>query len=485
MTKSSIEDIYKYEGYPQKAAIILESLGRGAINTSLEANGFTSICKFLKSGPKNWSSIISILNNDSNRDYLILGKLTEYVLFLCNHPNYTSVAKDLFDQIRIRKHILFIYNENLFGNFSFKNEVFEKAIIEDLIGSDAPHLTGYSKGIRPIDKWIAGHGLNVSPEECEAQIKAFISDLQQRQFNIVPYRKLLDLEIAGQEFINNSEQGLILRIYVPNEKLWSNEIDKMIVLFKGYVAAVLGLNAVLKQNRTDNGITFSIYSREDNLNKENIGAIFDQFTQFLDICSDDPEKAAGILSSSKLPPSKIASLISKYSKETKRILLDIKHEREAKFLSIKHRLESEIMEENSECQDLTIPIPALPEANKPSNLFYERSLTLSSRNLTVNLNPQIIHKIEGIVAQEIHGQISFNANDEQLIRLIEENSINKAQLAELKSSLHELKDKSVSKEERTTAWQRLQSFLSKIGDKVGDVGLHLLKKYLEQLLFQS
>jgi hypothetical protein len=52
----------------------------------------------------------------------------------------------------------------------------------------------------------------------------------------------------------------------------------------------------------------------------------------------------------------------------------------------------------------------------------------------------------------------------------------------LKSAVYELKDKATSKEEKRKAWQNLFSFLCKVADKVGNVGVNLLSKYLENSL---
>jgi len=59
---------------------------------------------------------------------------------------------------------------------------------------------------------------------------------------------------------------------------------------------------------------------------------------------------------------------------------------------------------------------------------------------------------------------------------------NQSELATLRSSLDELRDLEIPKEEKITAWQRLGCFLSRVSGTVGEVGTSLLKTYLEELL---
>jgi len=101
-----------------KKILILEDLNRGTIHTTIKSNGYDAKTKILKSGVSNWESICEILKEDADKELLIMGKFTEYVLFIFNLPEYKEVSSKLLKLIKERKHILFIYHNNFFKDFS-------------------------------------------------------------------------------------------------------------------------------------------------------------------------------------------------------------------------------------------------------------------------------------------------------------------------------------------------------------------------------
>ncbi|MDO9068271.1 MAG: hypothetical protein Q7W05_07420 [Deltaproteobacteria bacterium] len=95
---------------------------------------------------------------------------------------------------------------------------------------------------------------------------------------------------------------------------------------------------------------------------------------------------------------------------------------------------------------------------------------------------QYINTVNGIISSQIHGRIGYNNNDEQLLDLIGSCSKSQQERIQLESALAELKDNGVSTEVKTTAWQKIRSFLAFAADKAGDVGVSILVKYIETLL---
>ena len=464
-------------------ALLLGGLDRGTIQTTLKSNKYERKTKILKSLPANWKQICKILENDEKHEMLVLGKLTEYVLFLCCNPDYTDVSQKLFNLISRKKHILFVYNENLFGTFSSMIETYqhEPGLIFDELAP--PNARRRCTLQTELERWIMQRGQFFEPNEYSLKMSSFLKELNTSKWNVVPYRTLLDIELTGQNFIESHGQGLLFRIYVPINKLWSNEIDKILSLFREYTSNVIGKEINLTQNRTDKGTTFSLYSANKNIDSAELRPLFDDFTSFLDICSKDPSQAYNLLYQSNLPKERVNAVLSKYVKESKRMLLDLNQERELKLLGIKHRLESELTDLNLQ-NDINHFLSDLIPEPKPSSILYEGDRGLFTKGDTIiNIKPQYINNVKGIVASEINGEMDYTPEDTQLMNIMEKYASDKAELTRLKSSLNELKDKALPKNARTTAWQHLQSFLSKTGNIIGDVGVHLLKKYLEQQMF--
>ncbi len=457
-----------------KKILLLEDLNMGTINTIIQSNGYEVKTKMLKSGTSNWESICKILQEDNDKEILIMGKFTEYVLFIFSLPEYNEISSKLLKLIKERNHIIFIYHNNFFKDFS----CIKKRIWEDILEVNDEGDFISLKIENTLEKWLQEYGVNIQPHEYLSNVNNFIDGLNQNGFNIVPYRKLIDVEIAGQNFIENSDQGLLFRLYVSNKRIWSNEFDKFVILFRDFASNMTSEEVKIVQNRTDRGITFSIYSKSPSLSPENIGELFNEFTKFLDLCIQDPKSAIEMLyETTKIPKEVIPSLIQKYSKEGQRLMIDLKQERERKLMSIKHQLESDISEIKIGLDMSEYITSFLPQVNSPSDLLRNSNYT---QNQTVIINTQqYINKVEGIVSREIYGNIDFTYEDKQLNELIEKYAEDKTELALLKSSHNEMKDNGLSKSTKTLAWQKLQRFLSKVSEKVGDVGVSLLTKYLE------
>lgn len=144
-------------------------------------------------------------------------------------------------------------------------------------------------------------------------------------------------------------------------------------------------------------------------------------------------------------------------------------------MSIKHRLEIDLQEHElskdmQEYIDNSVPRPNI------SNF-----LALQSKQAPViNINPIFVDKVDGIVCSEINGTVNQTTEDKMLIDFFKKLSENIAESITLQTALYELNDKSSSKESKRSSWQKISTFLVKAGDKIGDVGVVLLTKYLEQ-----
>ncbi len=146
-----------------KKALLLGRLDRGTIHTTLKSNKYEIKTKILKSLPANWKQICKILENDEKHEMLVLGKLTEYVLFLCCYPDYTDVCRKLIYLISRKKHILFVYNENLFGTFSSMIKTFQPE--PDFLFVDVPLYARPNKYTPQTDleRWIMQRRLLFDP----------------------------------------------------------------------------------------------------------------------------------------------------------------------------------------------------------------------------------------------------------------------------------------------------------------------------------
>ncbi|MBP4141897.1 hypothetical protein J3S90_08785 [Flavobacterium sp. P4023] len=456
-----------------KTALILDKLDRGTIQTSLQTNKYYSTLKLLNSSVKNWESICQILESDIENEILVLGKFTENTLFRMCLPEYETVVIRLINLLKNKKHLIFIYKSNLQGNFNYLQTTDDGK----LHYTDENTGNTYYFSDSNLKDWLSFNKVKQTEKEYTQTVTSFIKEIN-TNLNILPYEKLIDIEVCGQNFIENIAEGLLFRIYVPNERIWSNEFDKFITLFRDYASNIANEELKITQNRTDSGTICSLYSVNKNISEIEINNLYKEFSSFMDLCSSNPNEAEKLINKLDIAEPKKQIILKKYIRESQRLLLDIKQERELKIVTIKHRLQNELQEyelskDIIEYVENCVPIPEFGR-----NLAFLGNQKIE--NQTIIINTQIIGKVKGIVANELNGNITFNPEEQELNKIIEKFSESLSEASELQTSLYELKDNATPNEKKRTASQKLFGFLGKVGDKVGDVGVALLTKYLEQ-----
>jgi len=426
--------------------LLLGNVGHEGVVSKLQAADRQYKIKFLESKVKNWESILKYFD-----DYVIeavLIKLTPHVISLMASEEYRDVRGKLFKNVGDVSNISFVYEDLLSGNF-------EK------------------------DTW--------GDQPSEEDRNLVFEMLSENGVNLLPYKRNAEVTVMAETFLTETEQNLIFRLYVPTGRLWSSESDKLIQLFRDYLAKVASVNVRLDQYRTDKGVIYEIHSEEVESSAD-IDSEFSEFTQFMDLCVTDPLAAEVMLKEKSVEPKELMGILSRYSKEAKRLNVDLKHEREQKILSIKHRLESELVDTIPGATDwlaieslINMAVPALSGSKGALALDQEPTLLLggaSQSNITVNLNPQIIDTVNGVVAQEIRGDQTIGVEAQELLELIHKYGGDASQ--DLASSVHELEDNSAPKSGRLNAKQKLKKFLISIGKKGGDVAVGVLQSYIEK-----
>lgn len=458
----------------EKKALLLENVDRGTIQTVLQTNGYYRQTKLLNSSEKNWKSICEIIEyeNKTKSDFLIIGKLTEHTLFRMCLPEYEETIEKFIELLKLNKHLLFIYKDNLFGNFSHFVNI-NNDIDLDKISPSILKNSNQAFYINYISRWINQNNLNYSEEEYLEKVNNLITRLN-NEVKILPYEKLIDIEIAGQMFIENITEGLLFRVYIPNERIWSNEFNKFISLFRDFSSMISNESITISQNKTDLGIVCSLYSSSQ-LNPNKIKDLYKEFTYFMEICAKSPEQAEEIINKLDINEGKKKSIFLKYTKETQRLILDLQQEREIKILNIKHRLQNEISEIEIDNKiinyiDNSVPKTSIHSLESPIQII---------QNQNIYNNSQVFEKINGIVGKEINGNINFSAEESELEKTIEKLSTDMSEKIELLNSLYELKDSNSSQELKRSSRQKLYGFIGKAADKIGQVGVSLLTKYLE------
>lgn len=423
--------------------LLLGNVDREGILSAISQSGRWYKRKVLDSSSSNWQQIINIFTESKVSAALLLLSPRTYKIIV--DDDYASQREILFQQLANVPHVVFIHDDLFNGT------------------RDCELSEEYTY---PVDE----------------QRQNVNSLLFNHSINIITYQKNSEVTLLATKFLNDCETGLMLRLYVPNNQLWAKQTDRLLELFRDYLTRVADIDVRLDETRTKAGVIYELHG--DPTGSVELSNEFTNFSDFMKLCTSDPSRAEAILRDKHINQEKITEILTRYAKEVRRLQVDMKQDREQKVLRIRHRLEAELVDEMPTNVELAM-IETLIEQTIPSNVgafsplqFNLNSTFGAARNLTLNVNPQFVNTVHGIVAQEISGDFDLNDHDQELLKLFAQYGAQRQ--GELVSALRELKDESAPKPGKLTAKQKIGRFLGAIASKATDIGVNVLKAYIQK-----
>lgn len=434
---------------PNKPLVLLLGwVDHEGILSSLKATGRQYKKKLVDSSPSNWDTILTIFKEFEVS--AVLGKFSGQALSLIAHPYYANARESLFKEIGAVPNQIFIYEDLILGEQS------------DQLRSE------------------------FDPSPPMSEIEAGVNFLSANNIGIIPYRTKAEVTVIAESFLEELDKNLIFRLYVPSGRLWSDEADKFLQLFQDYVAKVDRLAIRLDQKRTDYGVIYEFHG-EAPPGESSLSTEFQDFSKLVDLCAIDVDAAAKILKAKNVSPHEVVNILKRYSKEARRLQLDLRHDAESKIIAIRHRLESELIDLAPTSQEweaitsvvntmvpifsLALPTPSCSVSALPG------SPQTAASHVTYNIRPQFVGTLNGIIAEEIYGNQHFAPEHHQLLALVREYGGDQSK--QLETAVYEVADKGVDQVDRLRAKQRIKAFLIAAGKKTGDMAFSILQKYIE------
>jgi hypothetical protein len=454
---------------PDEPLVLLMGVDTEGVRSALKTSGQQYKMKRLDSSPENWHSIIEYFTHYAVAAAVV--KLTGAVYRLLADPRYQHVRETLFDQLASVPHAIFIYEDFLNGR------AYDEASARGL-PTDDPGATTFDTFYPP-----------------DPELAAFVTKLlHDKRLNVVPYTLNAQMTVLASALIADATNGLLFRVYVPSGRLWANELDKILQLFRDYLTRIGHTEIRFDQRRTQNGVEYEFYSNKADgtrppLSPALLSQQFEQFTEVLELCVSDPSAAEALLKERNVDHREIAGILSRYSKEARRLQLDMKQEREQKVLAIRHRLESELTDAAPRGLDwalidrivnTAVPVPGdIGKALRGGIGAVEFAPSVQG-DLTINIGTNVTEAVNSIVAQEISGNATLTPWDVDLIKLVKVHA--NERIAELESAVRQLQDKTVPAPTRLAAGQKLKAFLYQLGSKGSDLAVKALIAYIEKQL---
>lgn len=450
----------------ERFVLLLGNVRPGSATSRLKVSGIRYEQKRLQSGAKNWNVIRAMLDDPDL--ICVVGQLNAAVFDLIAAPEYSDVAPRLLESIGKVPHSLFVHESVLAG--------------EQTRGRDYSREEDDGEPDETFIDYLHSSGWFRSPDE---DVRSAVARFFERfELRVVPYTTNAEFEVMAEEFVNDNERDLLFRVYVPAGKLYAAEAEKLLSLFREWLGRVERQGVRQDGYETPSGHMYEFFG-DGRPRTRDLSADFLDFSDFLELCVDDPSEAERRLQAKGLELAVSSEIVVRYGREARRIELDLKQERERRIVGIRHGLEVEMLEQELSDSQQTA-IEALVDSLVPSSAAGVGALVaVSSREpppgvVNVQVNQQFIEHVKDSVVQNVQGTAHLGPDPKLLLGLIAAHG--GAQASELASAVHELEDPDAGRAARVKARQLLKGFTIRLGGVVQDTVLKAMSSYLETKL---
>lgn len=447
-----------------KPFLFLSDVDSETTKSRLKVAGVPYLKKRLESGPENWDSITALLEDVPVAGVLV--KLSNKSMLRIMSHDYLESGAYLFRAIASKPHIIFVHS-TLFGL-----HLADSSGVDD--GDDN-------------DSWFSSDGYfsPLDPEERDWMLEFF----EEFDLNVVPYRRNAELSVLAADFIDNNQNNLLFRFYVPRSRIYAPQTADALALFRDYLITTMKLRVKESQRTTATGTLYEFYGDGD-LVPEEVAAHLDGFRRVMALSMKDPAEAESLLVSLGASRTEVTQLVESYARRSRRIVSDLRQENELKQLQLRHGLENAIRDEllpNIDVDTLDNVVDTiLPRPKSPVETLADPVVPKGLNGitaLTVINNHQFIQHAHGVIAQTINGDQHLGPEASQLLELIRSHG----QELQLASAVHELEDEGTTPERKLSAGRRLQAFIGRMAEKAAekatekavDVGLPVLVAWIQ------
>lgn len=320
----------------RQKVVILGGFSHEGVYATVEASGY-SLCKWRLDPnvkPRTW------LKRATELDTLISkGELAACVLYL-----YTSLflkaseagyMEALFELIRVMnkvKSIIFVYQDDL--DCKFAARIKNKTDDDD----DLDWEFDYSFLYKNFNESMIAAEKNID------HMQSFVSSLYSHEVQIAPFLLRQDVTVRLDEFFNDVDEGIFLRLYVPQERNHTEQLGQLLSVMERYLRQVENKNFFIDSKKTENGTIYIFKIIDGDSKFSEFSSAIGRFDMFMRLCGDDPEEASRFLRLQGISGQESHEMVTKYTKDFKRIIMDVQHEFERRLLSLKHGYENDVLE---------------------------------------------------------------------------------------------------------------------------------------------
>jgi len=441
--------------------------------------------KSLNSGFPNWDSITELMSSPDLAGVVVTFNADAYrVIATSDDP----AVERLLAKLGQVPHIALAY-ETVFSGLTIDGEVPNEVIddvvrlgrmtrpFRDIAAEEVDRMVAVEIAQSELEAWELGFDAMKFSEVSESERTRANARFNKHGIALTSYKKNVEAAALSVAFIDDIQNHLVFRVYVPAGRLFENESSQLADMFHDWLKSAKGKNVRQSGYKTARGRVIEFFS-DGAIADAEWHADVDQFKEFMALV-ERPVEAESLLESIGVTTSDASDIVSRYGIKLGRLRSDANHERRTRISQIQHEIESELIE-----QSLGIPFSAietLVEHLVPGSAPLDGQIHMGagrSAAPSFTINQQIFGRVEGIVAQSISGDIVQGAYPEQILDLIK--AFAGDQSLQLTTALGELADPTAPTGVRANASRRLKTFLLKVGSGVEKAGLTAMQKWIEQ-----
>lgn len=292
-------------------------------------------------------------------------------------------------------------------------------------------------------------------------------------------------DISKQAESRDEDQtDLLFRVYIPAERLYAAEAHRLLSLFRDWLIKSRRHGIRQAEYHTASGEMYEFFA-DPSLVQTNLREEIDSFSNFLTLSFAEPSLAVDTLVQMGLERTEGAEFVVRFTREMRRLQIDLAHERERRILTIRHNLEEQLADSginlstisSAEISTLIEKLVPGPSARDSLALLAAFRSPGSAPTLALNINQQFINAAESTIIQNVRGTVHLGPHAKELLELI--NRLGGQDAPVLEAAVHELEDTDARPIDRMAAKRRLKKFLNQIAGMIHDAGLDLIEKYLE------
>jgi hypothetical protein len=445
---------------------MLGSLVTESVKTKLAMVGEDYIVKLLDSRPQNWETIVGLLEATSTATCVV--KLTGRDFENLLATSYGEVAPKLLKALGQKPHLILVH-EAILGMEPDEERVEPSPFIED---RDDDELEEYFRSQRDY------YFRTVTPE-----VRQQVLDwLAANELEVTPYQRNLEAAQLIVNFIEAEGQDLLFRIYIPEGRLFRDEIARLLSLFSDWLRKVRGNPVRQDGYQTSSGRVIEFFG-DGSTGRPDMQAELSSFYDFMRVI-DDTSAATQLLVSLGLEQPMAEDIVARYAREARRVAIDARHARERQVLTVRQNLESELSDELvgvrsdvvREVAEALVPAFSFDEArpNGTHGPWLGRQIIV---------NQQVIQHAEGVIAQHVTGDIALAPPSRELLRLVRE--LEDSNSAAIESAIHEVADGEAPKEKRIAAAGVIKRFLNRNAERVEKAAFDLGWAWIEKQIGPS